>query len=43
MVERAFSWLLGCRLDASYDQRANLLQGVPHLAQSLIRLHGLTQ
>jgi transposase len=37
VVERTFAWLLGCRrLGIRYDRRADLLQGLLHLACSLI-------
>jgi transposase len=36
VVERALSWLLGCRrLGVRYERRADLLQGLLHLACSL--------
>jgi transposase len=39
VVERTFSWLLGCRrLGVRYERRANLLQGFLHLACALICL-----
>ncbi len=37
VVERTFAWLLGCRrLDVRYERRADLLQGLLHLACALI-------
>jgi transposase len=37
VVERSFSWLLGCRrLGVRYERRAGLLQGLLHLACALI-------
>jgi len=37
VVERTFSWLLGCRrLGVRYERRADLLQGFLHLACALI-------
>lgn len=37
VVERTFSWLLGCRrLGVRYERRADLLQGLLHLACALI-------
>ena len=37
VVERTLSWLLGCRrLGVRYERRADLLQGLLHLACSLI-------
>ena len=42
MVERTQDWLLGCRrLDVRYERRANLLQGLLHLACALICLRFL--
>ncbi len=39
VVERSFSWLLGCRrLGVRYERRADLLQGLLHLACALICL-----
>ena len=39
VVERSFSWLLGCRrLSDRYERRADLLQGLLHLACALICL-----
>ena len=39
VVERTFSWLLGCRrLGVRYERRADLLQGLLHLACALICL-----
>jgi transposase len=36
VVERSFAWLLGCRhLGVRYDRRADLLQGLLHLACAL--------
>jgi IS5 family transposase len=43
VVERSLSWLLGCRrLGVRYERRADLLQGLLHLACALICLHWLT-
>ena len=43
VVERTFSWLLGCRrLGVRYERRAGLLQGLRDLACALICLHWLT-
>ena len=43
VVERTLSWLLGCRrLGVRYERRADLLQGLLHLACSLICLNFLT-
>ena len=37
VVERTQAWLLGCRrLGVRYERRADLLQGLPHLARALI-------
>ena len=36
VVERSFSWLLGCRLGVRYERRADLLQGLLHLAYALL-------
>ena len=37
VVERSFAWLLGCRrLGVRYERRADLLQGLLHLACSLL-------
>jgi hypothetical protein len=37
VVERSLSWLLGCRrLGVRYERRADLLQGLLHLACSRI-------
>jgi transposase len=37
VVERSFAWLLGCRhLGSRYERRADLLQGLLHLACALI-------
>jgi transposase len=37
VVERSFSWLLGFRrLGVRYERRADLLQGLLHLACALI-------
>src|SRR4051812_24295843 len=37
VVERTLSWLLGCRrLGVRYERRADLLQGLLHLASALI-------
>lgn len=42
VVERTFAWLLGCRrLGVRYERRADLLQGLLHLACSLICLRFL--
>ena len=42
VVERTFSWLLGCRrLGVRYERRADLLQGLLHLAYALICLNFL--
>jgi transposase len=42
VVERTFSWLLGCRrLGVRYERRADLLQGQLHLACALICLRFL--
>ena len=42
VVERAFAWLLGCRrLGVRYERRADLLQGLLHLACALICLRFL--
>ena len=39
VVERALSWLLGCRrLGVRYERRADLLQGLLHLACALLCL-----
>jgi transposase len=39
VVERSLSWLLGCRrLGVRYERRADLLQGLLHLASALICL-----
>jgi len=39
-VERTLSWLLGYRrLGVRYERRAEVLQGLLHLAYSLICLH----
>ena len=39
VVERTLSWLLGCRrLGVRYERRADLLQGLLHLACSLLCL-----
>jgi transposase len=43
VVERALSWLLGCRrLGVRYERRADLLQGLLHLACSLVCLRFLS-
>ena len=43
VVERSLAWLLGCRrLGVRYERRADLLQGLLHLACSLICLRFLT-
>jgi transposase len=40
VVERTFAWLLGCRrLNVRYERRADLLQGLLHLACALICLN----
>jgi transposase len=42
VVERSFAWLLGCRrLGVRYERRADLLQGLLHLACALICLRFL--
>ncbi len=42
VVERTLSWLLGCRrLGVRYERRADLLQGLLHLACALICLRFL--
>jgi transposase len=42
VVERTFSWVLGCRrLGVRYERRADLLQGLLHLACALICLRFL--
>jgi transposase len=39
VVERTLSWLLGCRrLGMRYERRADLLQGLLHLACALLSL-----
>ena len=39
MVERGFSWLLGCRrLGVRYERRADLLEGLLQLVYALICL-----
>ena len=44
VVERTFSWLLGCRrLGIRYERRADLLQGLLHLACALICLNFLAR
>src|SRR5688572_20127010 len=44
VVERSFSWLLGCRrLGVRYERRADLLQALLHLAWALICLRFLSQ
>jgi transposase len=41
-VERSLAWLLGCRrLQVRYERRADLLQGLLHLACALICLRFL--
>ncbi len=41
-MERTFAWLLGCRrLGLRYERRAELLQGLLHLARALICLRFL--
>ena len=43
VVERSFAWLLGCRrLGAHYERRADLLQGLHHLACALVCARFLT-
>jgi transposase len=43
VVERSLAWLLGCRrLGVRYERRADLLQGLLHLACALICLTFLT-
>ncbi len=43
VVERTLAWLLGCRrLGVRYERRADLLQGLLHLACALMCLHFLT-
>ncbi len=43
VVERTCSWLLGCRrLGVRYERRADLLQGLLHLACALTCLHFLS-
>ncbi len=43
VVERTFAWLLGCRrLGARYERRADLLQGLLHLACALVCVRFLT-
>ncbi len=42
VVERSLSWLLGCRrLGVRYERRADLLQGLLHLACALVCLRFL--
>jgi transposase len=42
VVERTLAWLLGCRrLGTRYERRADLLQGLLHLACSLVCLRFL--
>jgi transposase len=42
VVERTLSWLLGCRrLGVRYERRADLLQGLLHLACALVCLRFL--
>lgn len=42
VVERSFAWLLGCRrLGLRYERRADLLQGLLHLACALVCLRFL--
>jgi transposase len=42
VVERTLSWLLGCRrLGVRYERRAELLQGLLHLACALLCLRFL--
>jgi transposase len=42
VVERTLSWLLGCRhLGVRYERRADLLQGLLHLACALLCLRFL--
>jgi IS5 family transposase len=41
-VERTLAWLLGCRrLTVRYERRADLLQGLLHLACALLCLRSL--
>lgn len=42
VAERTFAWLRGCRLGVRYERRADLLQGLLHLARTLLHLHSLT-
>jgi transposase len=43
VVERSLAWLLGCRrLGVRYERRADLLQGLLHLACALLGLRFLT-
>jgi IS5 family transposase len=43
VVERSLSWLLGCRrLGLRYERRADLLQGLLHLACALICVNVLS-
>ena len=43
VVERSLAWLLGCRrLGVRYERRADLLQGLLHLACSLICIRFLS-
>jgi transposase len=43
VVERTLAWLLGCRrLSVRYERRADLLQGLLHLACALLCLQFLT-
>jgi hypothetical protein len=39
VVERTLAWLLGCRLGVRYERRADLIQGLLHLACALICLN----
>ncbi len=42
MDERSLAWLLGCRrLGVRYERRADILQGLLHLACALICVHFL--
>ena len=42
VVERTLAWLLGCRrLSVRYERRADLLQGLLHLASALVCLRFL--
>lgn len=41
VVKRTLSWLLGCHSLVRYERRADLLQGLLHLACALISLRVL--